>query len=72
MNNIACNHFEFSSDRIAEKAPRELGAYIAGMAGDDEALEVFAGFVDALKCYNKADGEAFQSGIFDARARRRR
>lgn len=70
MNNIDTARFEFSSDRVAEKTPHQLGAYIAGMEGNPEALENLAGFIEALQAYDRSQGAEFQSGFQEALERR--
>jgi hypothetical protein len=61
--NVDRSRFEFNSDQVSKRTPQELGKYIAYMSGTQADLESFAGFVDALKGYNKADGEAFQEAF---------
>lgn len=68
--NVDRFRFEFNSDQVSKKTPAELGRYIAGMSGTQQDLESFAGFVDALKGYDKADGEAFQAAFSQTREQR--
>ena len=68
--NLEGMRFEFSQDRISEKSPLELGRYIGFMSGTDEQLAQLVAFVDAVQNYSKADGEAFQSAFYEARAAR--
>lgn len=68
MDKVECMRFEFSQDRVSKKNSRELGEYIAGMKGDDRTLSQIIALVDAIKGYNKADGEAFQSSFWNTRA----
>lgn len=68
--NIESMRFEFTANRVAEKSPADLGRYIADMSGSDEQLEQVVAFVDAVKGYNKVDGEAFQNAFMEARASR--
>lgn len=63
MTNVDRARFEFTQDRISQKGPAELGAYIAGMEGTTAQLEQIAGFADALMGYDKTQGLEFQKAF---------
>ena len=60
---VLLNRYGFNFDQVSERTPQQLGEYIAYMNGTQADLEILAGLVDALKCYNKADSEAFQKAF---------
>lgn len=61
--NVVRKRCGFSPDQVSKLNPQKLGEYIAYMIGTQDDLESFAAFVDVLKGYNKADGEAFQEAF---------
>jgi ABC-type transporter MlaC component len=61
--NVVRKRCGFSPDQVSKLNPQKLGEYIAYMIGTQDDLESFAAFVDVLKGYNKADGEAFQGAF---------